>query len=531
MSIETQRNPIWDAVAEEADAKEAFTPALLDHDLTTKSTTIMVRLSRYWMSGLLPALLLCLLIAVQGDTRDPGLLLIRVLIAPLVAWVVAPLMTGPHGMTPVRLLGAGCALLWVVPLLNLAAVPFYLGNNEGRGLTPGLLIGYLSDNWQRATAWGPLLLYLMAIAVSSLVAWWLREGAPWYDQRPQSRARLFGVGMLVVVPLVLAGWASLLGRPGPESRLWEAELLKRHPELAQPQVDPSTDAAWSRLHSQSLVLYSWRRSQEDLPATHLAVLRRMEEEVLSLREEWPTERWVVSATLGPMSVRLQHLVRPLEFLAFSLEAERASSGRSPRTIRKLQEYVLTHALSRELTSAEVDLAARALEALMRSLPDRVQQLDALLYSQRPVTRKRDSRGLADTWFFAAMEPRKLRQNLIYQKNLSSWLVLRPKLVDGASWQELENSPDRDTRTAAGRFIRTNWHRTQEEELKPLLEFYLLVYQILKHQLISGSYPESLLPFPRVTTQPDRWSWAKDADTWVLTDRSLETDGVWRFPSE
>lgn len=525
---ETEKSPLWDALARTRPAPVESAVGSYGSDLVSQPTTIVDRLISAWLSGFLPLLVLYLGgVYVSVPSREPFLLASSLFLGPLVAWGLSSLVSGVHGVTPTRFLGAALALMWVIPVTQMGPTAVFTKK--------GLIWG-VSRQAHTLLSWPILILGLGLTAVLLLVSYWIRSKAVWYDQAPpQRRSELIGWA-LVIAPILLYLLLLLVSRPSAEVKNWEAEVLQAQPELQELRMSYAVNHTrdWRDLEKASKVLGTWNLIVD--PPTEVAKLdlvKRIESRALELSQRKLVESWDRSEAYDARRV-FSLLMQRAEYLEYPARTLKANLQTSINSGRPHYNSHLTEFLEAQLQKedkATLGNLIEVYESLIQECPDRVWELDRRSFLRH------GTRSPHRTFKFSLLgpyDPESLVNDYFRHRRISEWLVVRPFLQEGTSWTELLKRDDlsEEVRDAIHRLTPRDANITHQDRIVPRLQAHRLVCQIQRHQLKTGALPVVLGQVEGVSVDPQRWSWYREDQGWVLFDSRLRdlggSDYQWSF---
>lgn len=496
MNTVTPVNPIWEALGAEADGIPVRRPDFSKARATQPRASLSTKLTRAWLSGYVPLLLLF-------AWFSKGYLVVA---APVLAWIVLPLVAGRHGLTPSRLLAMVLPAILVPP-----AYLFYIRFFDSLDPRAPMRRSYLSYSYDEVA------LGLGLVAVMSLLTFLIRRRSPWFEQTSRPRLRWLGAVAFLAFPLFILSVMFWKRLDDESIRRWERDVAAQDPGLRQLRLVHYGLEPWRRLENRSSEpLELWSRSVDILKPRQVAMLRDFEAEALRLfSRRAPLDSAghdSAERVLGGLLRYHYHLRHPLQVLA-RLETLRMQVG-TPRVSHEAFQQHCESTLSSGATSLETLKAELAIiERLIADCPSSIAENDRRWYVQRKRWLRVDgsNRTLLDI--------DRLYHECADVQNIVSWLRVRPHLERGATLRQLRDSSDRDVGWAAHRLLYREADVTHEVGCKPLWEFFALAYRVKIYQLENGSFPESLQQLGLDGEHLQGYEWVKRGSGGVLKRRA------------
>jgi hypothetical protein len=506
MITATPPNPIWDALGAEADQHSTRRPNFTEANTTRPRSNFTTKLTRAWLSGYMPLLLLWVCFS-------KGYLVVA---APMLAWIVLPLVTGKHGLSPSRL------LLMLVPVMLVPpAYLFQLGWFQSLDPRAPMRNSYLTISYQEVFASLFLLCVMLAL---SYVA---RRQVPWFEQTPSSKIRILVAIGFIGLPLFILGANFFSGVEDQSVRIWEHRVAQRDPYLKELRLIHHGLDPWTRLEYRSGGLFESWESVETLSGPREELLQEFESQALRLCdqvEKAPVDRstlWSAEFVLTNLLRHHTQLAQPMKVLS-RLERLRMLAG-----IPKFSEDALVrHCQDRlsqpDLTVESLQVELAELEGMISDCPTSIVQNDRRWYSAR-----KDHIMMDGPRLFLDLD--RINRDSNQVRNIKSWIEVRPLLESGADLYQLETSSDRAIRVAAGRLLLREANLTHERGAKPLWEFYALLYRIKIFQLETGAYPETLEEIGLPSKLSEKWAWVRSGQGGTFTAGEIvDREREWVF---
>lgn len=505
---EAKPSPLWDSLSELIESEEKTLEKLPVPSSTQEEFSD--RLLRRVLNGLFPLMVLYFVgVWLGGHAEDNFVLWGGLAVAPLVAWLLRPLVCTEFGMSPKRLLGVSLGLLLVIPLTQWLPLFFTL-QATSQELEAGLRSFPLYKAWQhhleQVFLADHLIFYVIAVAFFGVLHSFLKKQRPWlqfHDSRWWQTLPALG---LLLLPWGVMGVQFL---PDTEIENWRREVKPLYEKTYVSKLPHGPrENHWEELRDSFYTLRkdkpsAWLKTSEgerSLQAHESAVLERIQTQPPKTLEELKA----AEETLQRLVDRAALLKNPVATIC----TLRGEMFRGLNTHQYTWDWwqAAKWAGEKTRTKKELEDSLKKVRARRDTLLQSLDQVDLFMYhtcfgsgQQRvvPVMKRgyrlvnRDPLGAhplkLGPWKLEA-SPVNLYRKLQRGVAMDAWLETRPLFEDGLTRAESKamflTSPwDPDMGTAAY-FQHKIFQSAQNDELTQILEGFDLYLQ-LRIQSLEG----------------------------------------------